>query len=329
MKNTLLKRLIILFLSSTISSIYYCKGQDTNSDYRLSEQILSNIDNVIVKYTTPSAQFNHFFYNYRQQILQIMLLVRRPNEVKFDRAVSMWNNTGRIKPMPDTIRILVKHSFDTLVFGNRVVESMDTINQLIDYINAFYIEKTEKIVLGFNSNEPLITDWPSICATGYKEGERIFERCVKLESHIIFNSKFEEFYTFLEKLLEKLTEEKKYRTFLFFYHNDLSGADKIATSPNGLVQFNTYLVNSISFSDILKHITKNGGYIHITFIVEKDGSLTYKAYLFVKDGVHDGANKIWEEEFRRVLENAPRWNSAVLNGEKVREIKSISLKYPE
>ena len=205
----------------------------------------------------------------------------------------------------------------------KTIISIDIVNQLTDYVNAFHIEKTEKIAIGFNENGFLDADWPAICVRRIK----VFTECTTLMGHVAFNPKFEEFHGLLKELVRELVSDPYWR--FSFYE-----VDKQATPINGHyighTQFKDYLLNNLSFSNTLRQADKNGGYIHITFIVERDGSLTYISHLFAKDKVHRAySNKAWVEEFRKVFSNAPRWKPAILNGRRVRQDVSISIGDPE
>lgn len=75
-------------------------------------------------------------------------------------------------------------------------------NRLISYINMFYIEKKEDIILGANENEPIITENSSLSVTTFKKGKQLSKEHIKIESHIIYHPQFVEFYQFLDSIVK-------------------------------------------------------------------------------------------------------------------------------
>ncbi|NLN26201.1 MAG: hypothetical protein GX163_11290 [Bacteroidetes bacterium] len=75
-------------------------------------------------------------------------------------------------------------------------------NRLINYINMFYIDKKEDIILGTNENEPIITEKSSLSVTKFKKGKQVSKEYIKIESHIIYHPQFVEFYQFLDSIVK-------------------------------------------------------------------------------------------------------------------------------
>ncbi len=102
---------------------------------------------------------------------------------------------------------------------NKILEDKLYIQTLLKYINLFYIDKKEKIVLKrtklnyMQSSEP-----PIITVIGYKEGKEVFKEVTEIgaeEYDIEFNPKFLEFYEFLDNLVEDNKENSlKNRSYL-------------------------------------------------------------------------------------------------------------------
>lgn len=85
--------------------------------------------------------------------------------------------------------------------------------------------------------------------------------------------------------------------------------------PGGLEKFYKYVARTFRVPEVegLK------GRVLVTFIVEKDGSLT--DIKVIRDGVGHGADK----EAIRVLEKCPKWTPGEQNGKKVRVLYSLPI----
>ena len=85
------------------------------------------------------------------------------------------------------------------------IENISTKNKIINYINMFYIEKNEKIILKKIKREYCVaTDYPFIRITGFKEKQKIFNTDTRIgnESYDVeYNPIFLEFYELLESLI--------------------------------------------------------------------------------------------------------------------------------
>lgn len=127
------------------------------------QQIEINIDSIVVKYW-KSTEANEYSYRYN-------------------------NKSLRIKGQ---------------YFGlNTKTSNPTTINKFINYINSFYIDKTERIILKKIKQPMMVTDYPIITVAGYKGGKQIFKEHTQIGSEdyeIKFNPKFLNFYKFLDHL---------------------------------------------------------------------------------------------------------------------------------
>ena len=74
-------------------------------------------------------------------------------------------------------------------------------SQLIQYINQFYIEKSDSIVLSKSSEPAPVTDYPYICVKVFKGEKEVLNKDITLYSNIEFHPKFIEFYEFLDGLV--------------------------------------------------------------------------------------------------------------------------------
>jgi len=87
------------------------------------------------------------------------------------------------------------------------IDSVAISNQLMRYINVFYLEKTEPIIKtkqGRANNLVVSTDYPIIMVECFKQGDSIINEKITIgdESfNLEFSSKFLEFYNFLENLI--------------------------------------------------------------------------------------------------------------------------------
>lgn len=75
-------------------------------------------------------------------------------------------------------------------------------SQLINYINLFYIKKTEEIV--FSQSPSPESDYPVIEVTGFLNDDIVFAEKEVLFDNTEFNPIYLEFYNFLNDLLSKI-----------------------------------------------------------------------------------------------------------------------------
>ena len=88
----------------------------------------------------------------------------------------------------------------------KTVNSLEKHNRLMNYINQFYIDKEDEIILkktlrGYIES----TDYPFIKVIGYRENKEVFNKNVQIGEEryeIEYHPEFIEFYEFLERLIE-------------------------------------------------------------------------------------------------------------------------------
>jgi TonB family protein len=80
--------------------------------------------------------------------------------------------------------------------------------------------------------------------------------------------------------------------------------------PGGLKKWFKYIKDNLQYPEAAK-ANKVEGRVIISFIVEKDGTVTYPR---VQRGIGNGC----DEEAVRLLKNSPKWNPGVQNGYAVR-----------
>ena len=91
-------------------------------------------------------------------------------------------------------------------FGVNIKSSdTTTIDKFITFVNEFYIDKTEKIILEKIKRDYVVSsEYPSITVIGYKGGKELFREHTQIgyeEYDVKFNPKFLEFYEFLDDLI--------------------------------------------------------------------------------------------------------------------------------
>lgn len=136
---------------------------DKRNQIQKEQHIELNIDSITVNYW-KSTEANEYLYRYLDRVLEIK---------------------GRYFGV--NMKIL-----DTIV-----------VNKFTTYINTFYIDKTEKIILEKKKQPMMITDYPSITVVGYKGGKQVFIEHTQIgdENYALkFNPNFLAFYEFLENL---------------------------------------------------------------------------------------------------------------------------------
>lgn len=114
--------------------------------------------------------------------------------------VKYWKNTEAneyyFKCSSNTIEITSQY-----FAYRRNVSSKEIVNRFLTYINQFYINKTQPIILSKSIEPSPITDYPVINVLGFKDGKEIVAKEITLYSNIKFNPKFIEFYKFLDELI--------------------------------------------------------------------------------------------------------------------------------
>jgi len=87
------------------------------------------------------------------------------------------------------------------------IKSTKIHNNLINYVNRFYIDKNEKIILNQNKRNYIkSTNYPTILVIGYKGERQIFKdkTSIGYESYDVdYSTKFIEFYNLLESLSDE------------------------------------------------------------------------------------------------------------------------------
>jgi TonB family protein len=98
-----------------------------------------------------------------------------------------------------------------------------------------------------------------------------------------------------------------------------TSVEKVPEFPGGLEKFGAYLGKAVKYP---KADRENGtqGRVIITFVVEKDGSLTG-----IK--VTRGVSKTLDAEAVRVLKNSPKWIPGIVGGKKVRVQYSVPISF--
>jgi len=97
----------------------------------------------------------------------------------------------------------------------------------------------------------------------------------------------------------------------------LAGIEVKPEFPGGIVELQRYIAQN--FKDIGKEGLK--GKIFLTFIIEKDGSLSdIKSIRDIGFGTGD--------EAVRIVKSAPKWNPGMHNGQAVRVMYALPINYP-
>lgn len=90
---------------------------------------------------------------------------------------------------------------------NFTVNSLSDRNKLVKYINQFYIEESEKIILNRTKKEYIVSsDYPYIQVISYKDGKELFKNKTQIGEenyNIEYNPRFLEFYKFLDYIAKK------------------------------------------------------------------------------------------------------------------------------
>jgi len=98
-----------------------------------------------------------------------------------------------------------------------------------------------------------------------------------------------------------------------------TSVEQVPEFPGGLDKFGAYLGKAIRYPAVAR---ENGtqGRVIVTFVVEKDGSLTD---IKVTRGIGSGC----DEEAVRVLKNSPKWKPGIQNGRPVRVQYSVPISF--
>jgi protein TonB len=98
-----------------------------------------------------------------------------------------------------------------------------------------------------------------------------------------------------------------------------TSVEQVPEFPGGLDKFGNYLSKAIRYPAVAR---ENGtqGRVIVTFVVERDGSLTD---IKVTRGIGSGC----DEEAVRVLKNSPKWKPGIQNGRPVRVQYSVPIAF--
>jgi hypothetical protein len=126
--------------------------------------------------------------------------------------VKYWNNYLY------TIKYL---NNDTLIINRtqsyckdlKIYDSPEKLQSFVVYINLFYIDKSEEIILSRKKRSMIIsTDYPNIRVIGYKKGKEMFNKKVQIgeESYDIeYNPEYLNFFELIKKLGDSYEVIKK------------------------------------------------------------------------------------------------------------------------
>lgn len=98
-----------------------------------------------------------------------------------------------------------------------------------------------------------------------------------------------------------------------------TAVEKVPEFPGGLEQFYKFLQHNIRYPAVAFE-NKVQGKVFVTFVVEKDGSLTN-----IKE-VH-GIGNGCDEEAVRVMKISPKWNPGTQNGRAVRVLYTMPISF--
>lgn len=111
--------------------------------------------------------------------------------------------------------------------------------------------------------------------------------------------------------VKQVTEEDPNKIF--------AAVEKEPAFPGGIDKFYAYLQKNVKYPAVAKENNVQGK-VFVTFVVEKDGSLTD---LKIARGIGSGC----DEEAIRVLKASPHWTPGIQNGTKVRVQYTISVNF--
>lgn len=86
---------------------------------------------------------------------------------------------------------------------NRKSFSDNEINMFVNYVNKFFIDKSEVIVIKKTKKQSIVTDYSSISFTGFINGDEVFGNKTQMGNETYefeFNKYFLEFNEFLKRL---------------------------------------------------------------------------------------------------------------------------------
>ncbi len=116
--------------------------------------------------------------------------------ISYDK--SLYANKFYIKYVNDVLYVNSKY-FSI----NREISDKDIIYKFVRYVNMFYIDKKDKVILEKKKRKDVVsTDYPTLIVMVYNNGVKIFENKTQIgqeEFDIKFNPKFLEFCDFLDK----------------------------------------------------------------------------------------------------------------------------------
>ena len=93
--------------------------------------------------------------------------------------------------------------------------------------------------------------------------------------------------------------------------------DVDATFPGGQVALQKFIVSNVSYPEISIDMNEQGK-VYLSFIVEKDGSIS-------SIDIQKGVSKDLDREAKRVLRSMPNWNPGEVDGRKVRTRCSLPI----
>lgn len=98
-----------------------------------------------------------------------------------------------------------------------------------------------------------------------------------------------------------------------------TSVEQSAEFPGGMDKFTNYLSKNMRYPAVARENNVQGRVI-VTFVVEKDGSLTD---IKVLRGIGSGC----DEEAMRVIKNSPKWKPGIQNGRPVRQQYTVPIQF--
>lgn len=179
----------VLFFICSLLSIFSC-GHFSNTNIKISQKE-EDINSVVIAKTDTTK----------------IRLSKGVEKVIIEFWDSYYANNFIFNILSFDTETEITYKGETLFTEKQILKDSISSSRLIIYINQFYIDKKDNIVLTKSkNNEMLITDYPSIKVMGYKDKKEIFNVNTQIgdeEYDIEFHPKFLEFYNLLESLIKE------------------------------------------------------------------------------------------------------------------------------
>ena len=256
--------------------------------------ILLTFLNIAALCYSQSSCFNSYIDDANKEI-------KKQTEKGYKEAIRLLKECNYVcKDKPSTgleqIKSMIKNCEDELNCFVSKIKEVDSLIEISKYETALYILENIDCNIRPNHYSIIIDNKKSICKNGIARQE-----IEKIEEKIASRTKVD------------VKEEEESERVIF------TEVEQTSEFPGGLAKLNEFLASNIKYPAQAREKGTHG-IVYVTFVVEKDGSITD---IKVLRGIGSGC----DEEALRVIKMMPKWEPAKHKGKAVRQQFNLPIRF--